>query len=148
MVAEYLDRDAVLDLIASCNLEDLQGWDYEDINPEQTEAVREAILWEVEQMESVQPTLYGYNVEHLELIARVLQKENLPPERVIEALTDIGRIVAIVKDEFEEALIWDAYKDSTACSECGHLTLIEYDYCPACGACMKPAKTDLDGSSK
>lgn len=53
---------------------------------------------------SVQPTLYGYNIEHLELIARVLQKEDLPPERVVEALTDIGRIVAIVKDEFEETL--------------------------------------------
>ena len=51
-----------------------------------------------------QPTLYGYNVKHLELIARVLQKENLPPERVTEALSDIGRIVAIVKDEFEETL--------------------------------------------
>lgn len=53
---------------------------------------------------AAQPTLYGYNIEHLELIARVLQKENLPPERIVEALTDIGRIVAIVRDEFEEAL--------------------------------------------
>lgn len=53
---------------------------------------------------SSQLTLYGYNIEHLELLARVLQKENIPPERVIEALTDIGRIVEIVKDEFEEAL--------------------------------------------
>lgn len=56
---------------------------------------------------SVEPTLYGYNIEHLELIARVLQKEDLPPERVVEALKDIediGRIVAIVMGEFEETL--------------------------------------------
>lgn len=53
---------------------------------------------------SAEPTLYGYNIEHLELIARVLQKEDLPPERIVEVLTDIGRIVAIVNDEFEEAL--------------------------------------------
>lgn len=53
---------------------------------------------------SAQPTIYGYNVEHLKLIARILQKENVPPERVVEALTDIGRIVAIINDEFEEAL--------------------------------------------
>ena len=38
---------------------------------------------------SAQPTLYGYNIEHLELIARVLQKEDLPPERVVEMLTDL-----------------------------------------------------------
>lgn len=53
---------------------------------------------------SAQPTLHGYNIEHLELIARVLQKENLPPERVVEMLTDIGRIISIVCDEFEETL--------------------------------------------
>lgn len=55
-------------------------------------------------LSSVQPTLYGYNIEHLELIARVLQKANLPPEKVVEALTNIDRIIAIIKDEFEEAL--------------------------------------------
>ena len=53
---------------------------------------------------SAQPTLLGYNIEHLKLIATVLQKENLPPERVAEALTDVGRIVAIVRAEFEEEL--------------------------------------------
>lgn len=58
----------------------------------------------LEQLPSAQPTLYGYNIKHLELIARVLQKEDLSPERVVEALTDIGRIVAIVTDEFEESL--------------------------------------------
>lgn len=58
----------------------------------------------IESLPSAQPTLYGYNIAHLEIIARVLQKENLPPERIVEVLTDIGRIVAIVKDEYEEAL--------------------------------------------
>ena len=59
---------------------------------------------DLRELPSIQPTLYGYNIGHLELIARVLQKENLPPERVAEALIDIGRIVAIVRDEFEETL--------------------------------------------
>ena len=58
----------------------------------------------IERLPSAQPTLYGYNVKHLELIAQVLQRENIPPERVVEVLTDIGRIVAIVCDEFEENL--------------------------------------------
>lgn len=53
---------------------------------------------------SAQPILFGYNVEHLELIARVLRKENLSPEKVAEALTNISQIVAIIKDEFEETL--------------------------------------------
>ena len=53
---------------------------------------------------SAQSTLYGYNIEYLELIAKILQKENLPPEKVIEALTNIDRIIAIVRGEFEEVL--------------------------------------------
>lgn len=57
-----------------------------------------------EQLPSAQTTLYGYNIEHLKLIAEVLRKENLSPERVVEALTDIGRIASIVRAEFEEEL--------------------------------------------
>lgn len=51
-----------------------------------------------------QQTICGYSVEHLVLIATLLQKENLPPECVSEALTDIARIVAIVRAEYEEQL--------------------------------------------
>ena len=68
-------------------------------------AALDKAVWIMEKwLPSAQPTLHGYNIEHLELIAIVLQKEDLPPERVVEALTDIGRIVAIVRDEFEETL--------------------------------------------
>lgn len=59
---------------------------------------------EIEDLPPAQPTLYGYDIKHLMLIAEVLRKENLPPERVTEALMDIGRIVSIVRDEFEESL--------------------------------------------
>lgn len=58
----------------------------------------------IEQLPSAQPTLCGYDIDHLMLIAVVLRKENLPPERVTEALTDIGRIISIVRNEFEESL--------------------------------------------
>ena len=81
-----------------------------DISPKDEYAIKveraslEAYKEQLENMSSAQPTLCGYNIEHLILIANVLRKENLPPERVVEALTDIGRIVSIVKDEFEESL--------------------------------------------
>lgn len=54
----------------------------------------------VEVQPSVEPTLYGYNVEHLCLIAKILQKEGLSPDRVSVALTDIGKIIGIIQDEF------------------------------------------------
>ena len=50
------------------------------------------------------PTLCGYKIDHLYMIANILQKENLPPERVSDALTNIAEIISIVTDEFNEAL--------------------------------------------
>ena len=58
----------------------------------------------LEDLPSAQPILYGYPVEHLAMIAMVLQKENFPPERISEMLSDVGRIVDMVRDAFEETL--------------------------------------------
>ena len=88
-MGDYIDRQAAIDAF----------YKYPNIHWTTLD-----VLAKIDALPSVQPTLYGYNVKHLELIARVLQKEDLPPERVTEALTDMGRIVAIVTDEFEETL--------------------------------------------
>lgn len=58
----------------------------------------------IEQLPPVYPRLCGYKVEQLAIIATVLQKEGLSPDRVTEALTDIDRIISMVRDEFSEAL--------------------------------------------
>lgn len=56
----------------------------------------------IENAPTIKPSLYGYDLEHLKLIAHMLQKENLTPERVSEALTDFGRMALIIKAEFKE----------------------------------------------
>lgn len=58
----------------------------------------------IAQMPTVHPSLYGYKFEQLAVIATVLQKEGLTPDRVTEALTDIDRIISMVREEFTEAL--------------------------------------------
>ena len=105
---DTISRTAAIDALEK--VEELFPWrvpgnrdSYDRYNEAWNDAIGRAEI-EIEELPSAQPTLHGYNIEHLELIARVLQKEDLPPERIVEALTDIGRIVAIVKDEFEEAL--------------------------------------------
>ena len=52
----------------------------------------------------IDSTLHGYRIEHLALIARLLEKGNISPKKVAEVLIDIGRIVDIVNDEFSELL--------------------------------------------
>ena len=63
-----------------------------------------AIFEKIKALPSAQPTLYGYSIEHLVFISKLLAKENLPPERVADALNDIGRIIALVRKESEEAM--------------------------------------------
>lgn len=57
---------------------------------------------------SGQTTLYGYDVQHLVIIANILKRENLSPENVGEILRDASRIYTIVRDEavndFNEAV--------------------------------------------
>ena len=58
----------------------------------------------VEKLSNVCPSLYGYRLEELAIIATILNKEGLPPERVSEALIDVDRIVAMIRVEFQEQL--------------------------------------------
>lgn len=57
---------------------------------------------------SEQTTLYGYDIQHLAIIASILERENLSPENVGEILRDASRIYTIVRDEavkdFNEAV--------------------------------------------
>lgn len=57
---------------------------------------------------SEQTTLYEYDVQHLVIIANILERENLSPETVGEILRDASRIYTIVRDEavkdFNEAV--------------------------------------------
>lgn len=95
LVNDTISRTSAIDTVKNmrkvCDTEDIN--DYYDL-----------LLASFDVLPSTQPTLCGYDIKHLILIANVLRKENLPPERIIEALTDIGRIVSIVTDEFEESL--------------------------------------------
>lgn len=58
----------------------------------------------LEKLASEKISLCGYSIEHLVLIATLLQKENLPPERVSAAIADIKGIVSIVREEYEAQL--------------------------------------------
>ncbi len=68
---------------------------------------RQAVI-ELANLPSVQPTLYGYDVQHLAIIANILERESLSPENVGEILRDASRIYNIVRDEavkdFNEAV--------------------------------------------
>ena len=62
------------------------------------------ILAKIDELPSATPTLYGYPIEHLEMIARVMAKENCTPEAVAQMLQNAGEIAKIVRDEMMKML--------------------------------------------
>ena len=58
----------------------------------------------IKNLPSAQPTLYGYKIEHLALVARVMQKEGVSPEKAVECFTDIVRIVQMFAEEQKEII--------------------------------------------
>lgn len=51
---------------------------------------------------SAQPTLYGYNVEHLAYIARVMEKEGVTAEYAVRTFDDMGRAIKMIMEEARE----------------------------------------------
>lgn len=64
------------------------------------------VLCDLADLPSAQPdpTLYGYPIEHLEMIARVMAKENCTPEIVAQMLQNAGEVAKMVRDEMIEML--------------------------------------------
>ena len=53
----------------------------------------------VENLPSVEPTLYGYKIEYLAYIARVMEKEGITAEDAARTFNDLGLAVSQAIDE-------------------------------------------------
>lgn len=60
------------------------------------------VIEHLENMPSVQPTLYGYQIEHLAYIARVMEKEGVTAEYATKTFEDIGRAVRMIIEEAQQ----------------------------------------------
>lgn len=63
-----------------------------------------AVIELVEQLPTIEPTLYGYNVELLAMIAAVMAKKGVTPEKAVDAFKDIVAIVQMIMDEQKEII--------------------------------------------
>lgn len=56
----------------------------------------------VGELPSVQPTLYGYKIEHLAYIARVMEKEGVTADYAIRTFDDMSRAIKMIIDETQQ----------------------------------------------
>ena len=64
-----------------------------------TQSERETSAEIIRQLPSVQPTLYGYKIEHLAYIARVMEKEGVTAEYAVRTFDDMARAINMIIDE-------------------------------------------------
>ena len=58
----------------------------------------------VENLPSAEPTLYGYKIEHLAYIARVMEKEGITAEQAVHAFEDLGMAVQLITEEAQQKI--------------------------------------------
>ena len=63
----------------------------------------------IENLPSAQPTLYGYRIEHLAYIARVMEKEGVTAEYAVRTFDDVGRMVKMILEEAHEVVYENMY---------------------------------------
>lgn len=62
------------------------------------------IMGLIDEQPTVEPTLYGYKIEHLALIARVMEKDGVTPETAVQVFKDVQTIVLKIIDEIDDAV--------------------------------------------
>ena len=55
-----------------------------------------------EQMPPAQPTLYGYNIEFLAMVAEIMKKENVGPGEALQLFKSASYIAELVRAEWYE----------------------------------------------
>lgn len=56
----------------------------------------------IENLPSVQQTLFGYKIEHLAYIARVMEKEGVTAEYAVRTFDDMSRAVRMIIEEAQQ----------------------------------------------
>ena len=55
-----------------------------------------------DELPSVEPTLYGYKIELLAYIARVMEKEGITAEQAVNSFDDLGMAVRLIIEEVQQ----------------------------------------------
>lgn len=64
-----------------------------------------ALVRYVEKIPSAEPTLYGYKIEHLAYIARVMEKEGVTADYAVRTFDDMSRALRMIIEEAQERVM-------------------------------------------
>lgn len=58
----------------------------------------------IEKQPTIEPTLYGYNLNHLALIAHEMAEKGITADKAVEIFADASAVVQMVIDEQKKAI--------------------------------------------
>lgn len=73
----------------------------------------EDMVHAIKHLPSVEPTLYGYKIEILAYIARVMEKEGITAEQAANAFDDLGMAVRLITEEAQQKMKEAIYDHNT-----------------------------------
>ena len=62
----------------------------------------EVIAYEMEELPSAQPTLYGYDIKHLAFVATIMAKKGVSPEEAVTIFRDVNRVIEMMLEDMKE----------------------------------------------
>lgn len=61
-----------------------------------------SVAVDLDKIPSAQPTLYGYDINTLALVAEIMRKNNVNPEEALQIFRNDQRIAEMIRNEFHE----------------------------------------------
>lgn len=119
-MSDYIDRRAAIDRIESHIRTGDELYPLTDADKIQNYAFEVAASC-VYNLPSAQPTLYGYRIEHLAYIARVMEKEGVTAEYAVRTFDDISRAVSMIIEEAQqkaEEMLNEQFNQQTGGDRC------------------------------
>lgn len=99
---DSISRQAAIDVICkACSMEE----DYHKCNGYPETSTWCNYLVALRALPSTQPTLYGYKIEHLAYIAKVMEKEGVTAEYAVKTFDDISRALRMIIEETQEKVM-------------------------------------------
>lgn len=59
----------------------------------------------MQDLPSAEPTLYGYKIEHLAYIAKVMEKEGVTADYAVRTFDDMSRVIRMIIEEAQEKVM-------------------------------------------
>ena len=93
-MSDYISRQAAIAVADSS--------DYVGLSIEDCKKVTDVVVKGLKQLPPVHQTLYGYKIEHLAYIAKVMEKEGVTAEYAAKTFEDISRAVRMIIEEAQQ----------------------------------------------